>query len=497
MRTKYRRGTDVMDKIINKSLGLILLTMMAIVFVPQVSAAGLDTISIGGDSQVTIGNYATVYVNVTGASDVGSLQLDILFNPDVIIAQSIIPENLITGSSFAYNIDNTTGKITIGVINTNGINGDGPLAKINYSAIGLGESNIVISVTEMTDIVNNPITPGNIVNGAINIIEISDNVPPTINSVQLSNNNPFIGENINISADVTDNIGVSSVTADIYRVSNAAVNEGVVDSVELVNQENNIWSGTMTAKEGSYSVNVSARDDAGNVIWDNSTGYSALAQPVIAFEFGVDNSVLTIEEGVSADYTLTVKNIGDIPDTYTFDIYNPNSAIAELSRETVDVNPGQESTETLTVIGNVTGTYTVDVTATSKNDPALNKTVRTTTNVIPPVPRYIKEFGVGNGAIAGFIIGNVAVTNIDIVDHWFLVVVGGTDPIMGYPLVGTGTVYLSANESINVPILVSVPAGAIAGDYELYAGIYNYDNRIIAPEKLLEPIKGPVISTVS
>ena len=49
-------------------------------------------------------------------------------------------------------------------------------------------------------------------------------------------------------------------------MTNATAND-----VELTSQVGNIWNGTITAIVGTHSVNVSAKDVAGNTGWNNST----------------------------------------------------------------------------------------------------------------------------------------------------------------------------------------------------------------------------------
>ena len=87
-----------------------------------------------------------------------------------------------------------------------------------------------------------------------------DTILPVINNVTLNTNNPNTGDNIVISVNATDNIAVTGVEA---------------NSVSLTHQGGNIWNGTIIAIVGTQSVNVSAKDAAGNVAWDNSTSYTA------------------------------------------------------------------------------------------------------------------------------------------------------------------------------------------------------------------------------
>ena len=75
--------------------------------------------------------------------------------------------------------------------------------------------------------------------------ELPDTEFPVINSVSLNDNAPNTGDSILVTVDTTDNVGVSSVKA---------------NDVSLVHQSGNIWNGSITASEGTHSVNVSIPD---------------------------------------------------------------------------------------------------------------------------------------------------------------------------------------------------------------------------------------------
>ncbi|MDD2339770.1 MAG: lectin like domain-containing protein, partial [Methanosarcina sp.] len=83
---------------------------------------------------------------------------------------------------------------------------------------------------------------------------------PVIHSVSLNNTKPNTGDLIKVSVSATDNIAITSVKASGF---------------SLVHQSGDLWEGTITALEGTHLVNVSAKDAAGNVAWNNSTSYTA------------------------------------------------------------------------------------------------------------------------------------------------------------------------------------------------------------------------------
>ncbi|AKB35869.1 hypothetical protein MSSAC_1279 [Methanosarcina siciliae C2J] len=91
-----------------------------------------------------------------------------------------------------------------------------------------------------------------------------DNGFPVINSVELSPIYLYAGESILVTVNSTDNISVYSVEA---------------SGISLTWTGEDIWKGSLVAEEGTHPVNVSAADAWGNVAWDNSSSYTAVAKP--------------------------------------------------------------------------------------------------------------------------------------------------------------------------------------------------------------------------
>ena len=83
---------------------------------------------------------------------------------------------------------------------------------------------------------------------------------PVVKLVSLNTSTPSTGDFIKVSVNATDNVAVTSVEA---------------SGSSLVHQNGDIWEGTITALAGTHSVNVSAKDNAGNIAWNNSTSYTA------------------------------------------------------------------------------------------------------------------------------------------------------------------------------------------------------------------------------
>jgi len=114
---------------------------------------------------------------------------------------------------------------------------------------------------------------------------ITDTAPPIVNSVIINNTTPYAGDDILVTVNATDNVGVVSVEA---------------NNVALTHQGGNIWNGTIIALEGTHFVNVSASDAASNIAWNNFTSYTAI--PVNNTPVGTNVEVAFVEEGVNLTF---------------------------------------------------------------------------------------------------------------------------------------------------------------------------------------------------
>ena len=79
-----------------------------------------------------------------------------------------------------------------------------------------------------------------VITGEINVL---DTESPVINSVSLNNSKPNTGDSILLTVNATDNVGVIEVKA---------------NGVSLLYQSGTLWSGLITAVEGTHAVNVSS-----------------------------------------------------------------------------------------------------------------------------------------------------------------------------------------------------------------------------------------------
>jgi len=88
-----------------------------------------------------------------------------------------------------------------------------------------------------------------------------DVISPVINSVTLDTTEPNTGDGILVTVKATDDVEVTVVTAN--------------DEPLSYNDVDDTWAGTITAIDGTQTVNISACDAAGNSVCDETAIYTA------------------------------------------------------------------------------------------------------------------------------------------------------------------------------------------------------------------------------
>ena len=222
---------------------------------------GIDTVTADGIPLTLTGEYyvgtitanvSPVTVNVT--DEVGNIATDtsatyIVDDTEPIINSITLNDTLVkTGTPIEVTV-NATDENGIDTVTADGI----PLTLIGEYYVGTITADTSPVTVNVTDEVGNLATD-------TSATYIVDDIKPIINTVTLNITTPKIGEDILLTVNATDNFAVTSVEA---------------NDIALVHQLGNNWTGTITAIEGTHPVNISARDAAGNVGWDNSTSYTA------------------------------------------------------------------------------------------------------------------------------------------------------------------------------------------------------------------------------
>ncbi|RJS70407.1 PKD domain-containing protein [ANME-2 cluster archaeon] len=119
-------------------------------------------------------------------------------------------------------------------------------------------------------------------------------------------------------------------------------------------------------------------------------------------------------------------------------------------------------------------TYTVTLTVTD-DDGATNSTTVTVT-VSPAIVQINSWTLPSTGTRGTSISATVTIENTGTETIWFVVSISGTQDTTGYPIVSTGTVRLDAGESVDAPVMITVPGSADTGSYTLTPVVYKLDD---------------------
>ena len=112
-----------------------------------------ETIVSVSDTQANTGDQIDIPINITNALKVGSMDIDFVYDPDVLSVVSVNKGTLTSNSMLQTNTA-TEGVIKIGIIDSSGINGNGSIAVINFKVIGKDgdTSKLDLSNVEVSDV---------------------------------------------------------------------------------------------------------------------------------------------------------------------------------------------------------------------------------------------------------------------------------------------------------------------------------------------------------
>lgn len=147
---------------------------------------------------------------------------------------------------------------------------------------------------------------------------------------------------------------------------------GATDTVTLT---------VINSAEGTYYANVTATSYGDNSKADNvnvSTSFTPIAIDRYGVELSVSPSTKNVEIGEDAFYIITVKNTGNVPDTFNL----TKSGEGSLSTSSRTLSAGETGSTTLTVNGASITTYTTTITATSQGNSSKTSTVSAFTTVV-------------------------------------------------------------------------------------------------------------------
>ena len=121
------------------------------------------------DSTIGVGESRSIPIMMSTLKPVGSIQLNVTFDPSIIHAESVELGSASSNSMLAYTIDNTIGIIQIGIINMQGVT-SGNIANITFKGVNAGVSPLNIEIVDLTDTQNNKLT-SYVQNSTLSVVE--------------------------------------------------------------------------------------------------------------------------------------------------------------------------------------------------------------------------------------------------------------------------------------------------------------------------------------
>lgn len=216
-----------------------LISIILVILLSHTALAGsIDTLSVEGDTEGTTG--ADIFINATGIDDIKALIFDLIYDPKIIAAENIALGELASNTFDFRTIDNNRGEVTVGLLATTPISGDGTVAKIHFSVVGYGETGLNLSNIRAVDAQNRRVAIGNIANSMFTAISIEPIISDfdVIPNTAISDDNPAYA-----IANVANGIG-----------NIAEVDFGIIDNNNLVSNDSPVLSITvdMRGVEGPY-----------------------------------------------------------------------------------------------------------------------------------------------------------------------------------------------------------------------------------------------------
>jgi hypothetical protein len=102
------------------------------------------TCGCGGNKQVD------VPIDIRSAGHIGSLHIELTFDPAVLQAKDVKTGKLVEKANIVSSLNNS-GRVIIGIIDANGINGDGTVVTVSFDVIGKGTSTLGLENIEAYD----------------------------------------------------------------------------------------------------------------------------------------------------------------------------------------------------------------------------------------------------------------------------------------------------------------------------------------------------------
>jgi hypothetical protein len=129
-----------------------ILAAILLVLFTAIASAATTSLSVS-DAQGSPESTVKVPIRITGASNVGAMEIVLTYDSTVLSVTGVEKGALVKNSLFDSNRD-TPGIVAIGVADTNGINGDGSVANISFNVVGkIGDTSpLTLETAQLNDV---------------------------------------------------------------------------------------------------------------------------------------------------------------------------------------------------------------------------------------------------------------------------------------------------------------------------------------------------------
>ena len=264
------------------------------------------------DTTANLGDAVTLPIMLGGIADYGAGTIKLTYNPTVVYVTEVTDGS--DSEILAHTINNTVGVVNISAMNTDGVSGDVTFANVVFDAVGVGSTQLTITVDKLKDIAYNslPVTTSE----GLFTVQSSTNPAPTLDIYEISNS--IISPNGDgVMDDTTIDVKFSESVAATITIENATgVVKALYTGAGVTDPDPQVWDGTddsiSTVAYGTYHVKVTMDDGVNPVVIDNTKSIivADTSVAIISIGDGVGNVTLPIkiENGVdvgACDITLT------------------------------------------------------------------------------------------------------------------------------------------------------------------------------------------------
>ena len=126
------------------------LLLLFALLISSIAVAGAEVVVKVGDGSGAVGETATLSVEMIGAENVGSMDLVLTYDPEVLKVVKVDKGAMVKGL-FSSNTDEA-GIIGIGLVDSQGMSGDGEVARITFEVLKEGQCEVRIVDAKAYDV---------------------------------------------------------------------------------------------------------------------------------------------------------------------------------------------------------------------------------------------------------------------------------------------------------------------------------------------------------